>query len=497
LGQQLPLDEWLRIAMPGMTEWKDKKVVVIGAARQGIALGRFLTLHGARVVINDKKPAGQLEEARQALNDLDPQAASKISWVAGAHPLELLEGTDMLCVSGGVPLEIPLIQEAKQRGIKLTNDSQIFLEECPCMTIGITGSAGKTTTTSLMGKILETHIHFRDTQPIFHNVWVGGNIGSPLLAVVDQMEKDDLAIMELSSFQLELISIPVNIACILNITPNHLDRHANMQAYIAAKRRILEYQTSRDTAVLGSDDPIAWSLLDEVRGKVVSFGGKEPPAGMQGAFMDGEWLSLRDGGETEHIVRQLEIPLRGWHNVENVLAAMAISLVVGIPVGNMRQAILSFAGVAHRLEWVNFWRGADWYNDSIATAPERVMAAIHSFESPEDIGRPIVLLAGGRDKNLPWDELAELIRTRVDHLILFGEAAEKITAVVNRGETSTRPYTIESFTGLEEAVNAAARIVETGDIVLLSPGGTSFDEFRDFEERGEAFKRWVHDLSCK
>jgi UDP-N-acetylmuramoylalanine--D-glutamate ligase len=163
----------------------------------------------------------------------------------------------------------------------------------------------------------------------------------------------------------------------------------------------------------------------------------------------------------------------------------------------MREAIVAFPGVPHRLEWVQLWRGADWYNDSIATAPERVMAAIHSFESPADIKRPIVLLAGGRDKNLPWNELAELIHARVDRLILFGEAAGKIAAVVGKNKPGARPYVIETCTGLEQAVMVAARVVEPGDIVLLSPGGTSFDEFRDFEERGEAFKRWVLNLSCK
>ena len=480
-----------------MTEWKDKRVIVIGAARQGIALGRFLALQGARVVMNDRKSDEQLEEARQAFTHLNLEAAARITWRTGGHPIELLDGADAVCVSGGVPLELPIIQEALRRGTPLTNDSQIFLEECPCKTIGITGSAGKTTTTSLVGKIAQAYVQSHDDQPIYHKVWVGGNIGSPLLAVVDQMEKADLAVMELSSFQLELMTAAVNIACILNITPNHLDRHADMAAYIAAKRRILEYQNPPDMAVLGSDDPGSWGLLNEVRGKRFSFGAKKPPAGMQGAFMDGDWLSLWDGEDIAHIVRRMEIPLRGWHNVENALAAAAISMAAEIPLKAMRLAIPSFTGVAHRLEWVNFWRGADWYNDSIATAPERVIAAIRSFDSPEDINRPVVLLAGGRDKNLPWEELAELIHARVDHLILFGEAAEKIAGVVNREESSARPYSIESYKGLEEAVNAAARIVEPGDIVLLSPGGTSFDEFRDFEQRGDAFKRWVHDLSCK
>jgi len=480
-----------------MTEWKDKRVIVIGAARQGIALGRFLALHGAHVVINDQKPAEQLETARQSLKELDEHFTSQIEWFFGSHPLSLLDGTDFVFVSGGVPLDLPLILEAKRRGIPLSNDSQEFIEECPCRTIGITGSAGKTTTTTLVGKIAETAINASsDGQTIYRKVWVGGNIGAPLLAVVDEMEANDLAVMELSSFQLELLTKSVNIACVLNITPNHLDRHVTMGAYITAKRRILDYQTEGDISILGRDDPGAWDLLQWVHGMPCTFGKALPPEAMQGAFIEGEWVCLWDGSAVTRILRRSEIPLRGWHNVENVLAACAISQAAGLPAKAMRDAIISFSGVPHRLEWVYSWKGADWYNDSIATAPERVMAAIHSFDSPADIQRTIVLLAGGRDKNLPWNELADLIHARVDHLILFGEAAEKIAAVVGNNKPNTRPFSIESCTGLEQAVRVAALVVEPGDIVLLSPGGTSFDEFRDFEERGEAFKRWVLNLSC-
>lgn len=480
-----------------MTEWKDKRVIVIGAARQGIALGGYLAYHGARVVMNDQKPPEQLESTRQSLKDLDGHIASRIEWFFGSHPLSLLDGTDFVCVSGGVPLDLPLIQEASSCGIPLSNDSQVFLEECPCCTIGITGSAGKTTTTSLVGKIAESAINASpDGQSVYRKVWVGGNIGAPLLAVVDEMKPNDLAVMELSSFQLELMTKSVNIACVLNITPNHLDRHATMEAYIAAKRHILDYQTKSDISVLGRDDPGAWGLLEWVHGKQCSFGRETPPEGMQGAFINGEWVCLWDGTAGTRLLRLSEIRLRGWHNVENTLAACAISQAAGLPGKAMRDAIISFTGVPHRLEWVHSWKGADWYNDSIATAPERVMAAIHSFDSPADIHRPIVLLAGGRDKNLPWNELADLIHARVDHLILFGEAAGKIAAAVGNNKSNTRPFSIESCTGLEQAVRVAARVVEPGDIVLLSPGGTSFDEFRDFEERGEAFKRWVLNLSC-
>jgi UDP-N-acetylmuramoylalanine--D-glutamate ligase len=480
----------------GMDDWKDKRVIVVGAARQGIALGRYLVLHGARVVLNDKKPVEQLESARKSIAELGGKLTSRIEWQVGSHPVSLLDGADLVCVSGGIPLELPLIQEAIHRGIPLSNDSQIFLEQCPCQTIGITGSAGKTTTTSLVGKIAETAFTAQiESNPAYRKVWVGGNIGSPLISVVDKMATHDLAVMELSSFQLELMTRSVNIACVLNITPNHLDRHASMADYIAAKRRLVDFQSKQDACILGQDDPVAWDLLDTVPGRRYSFGRNKPPEGMQGAFIEKEWVCVGDRSAFEPVLKQSAIPLRGWHNVENILAACAISLAAGLAVEAMREAITVFTGVPHRLEWVHSWKGADWYNDSIATAPERVIAAIHSFESPADIHRPIVLLAGGRDKNLPWNDLAELIHNRVDVLILFGEAANKIAAAMGKNQAEGRPYTIKFCDGLEEAVNAAAQVVKPGDIVLLSPGGTSFDEFRDFEERGEAFKRWVLNLS--
>ena len=476
-------------------DWKDKRVLVIGAARQGIALGRYLAFHGAHVVLNDRKPADQHQSAMASLSELEEQAALRIEWSFGSHPLSLLDGIDLVCPSGGVPLDLPLIQEAVKRGIPLSNDSQIFLESCPCQTIGITGSAGKTTTTSLVGKIAQVSIESR-MGTTYRKVWVGGNIGTPLLSALDEMQVDDLAVMELSSFQLELMTKSVNIACVLNITPNHLDRHASMVEYTAAKRRILEFQTDRDAAVIGHDDPGAWNLFEAVRGRRYSFGREKPSEGVKGAFIDGDWVCFWDGKEYIQVVQISEITLRGWHNVQNVMAACAISQAACIPVAAMREAIMTFTGVPHRLEWVLFWRGADWYNDSIATAPERVIAAIHAFDSAADKNRPIVLLTGGRDKNLPWEELAELIHERVEHLILFGEAAEKIARVVGEVQPGKRPYTMDHWPSLEQAVKVAARTVEAGDIVLLSPGGTSFDEFRDFEERGEAFKRWVFNLSC-
>ncbi len=478
-------------------DWKDKRVIVIGAARQGLALGRYLAQRGARVVMNDKKPSELMEDARRSLADGPGKSNTPINWFFGGHPISLLEGADVVCVSGGVPLDLPLVQEALHRGVPLTNDSQIFLEDCPCVTIGITGSAGKTTTTSLVGEIAKAALDSATAKPPYRKVWVGGNIGTPLLAVAGEVKRTDLVVMELSSFQLELMTRSVDIACVLNLTPNHLDRHGTMTSYIAAKRRILTHQAEDSIAVLGSDDPVAWGLREEVKGRLYSFGRHMVDNHIPGGFIDDEWVSLWDGTAATHVIRQADIPLRGWHNVENVLAACALSLAAGLPVEAMREVISAFGGVPHRLEWVVTWKGADWYNDSIATAPERVMAAIHAFETPADINRPIVLLAGGRDKNLPWEELVELIHRRVDHLIAFGEAAGKIAAATGIPKPGSKPLTVDKCENLEQAVNIAASLVEPGDIVLLSPGGTSFDQFRDFEERGEAYKRWVHNLSCK
>ncbi len=462
-----------------MSVWDGRRVVVLGAARQGQALARYLTRHGARVCLSDVRTAAELQAVRQTLADLP------IEWALGGHPLELLQGADLLCLSGGVPTTLPIVQEAVQRGIPLSNDTQIFMEVVPCRTVGITGSAGKTTTTSLVGEMARLAVKEYGT---FHRIFVGGNIGDPLLNYVDEMQPDDLAILEISSFQLEQMSRSPNVAAILNITPNHLDRHGTMEAYIAAKARILEFQSSQDVAVLGREDTNAWGLRAQVRGRVLSFGFEPLEGDASGTYYRDGMLYLYERHVDIPLLRRDQLHLRGDHNVLNVLAAFAIGNGIGLPLDTMLEAAMTFRGVPHRLELVREWRGVRWYNDSIATAPERTMAAIRSFEEP------LVLLLGGRDKNLPWEELARLVRQRVDHVILFGEAAEKIERAI-RAVAGERPYTLERYEHLFEAVQAAARVAESGDVVLLSPGGTSFDEFRDFEERGERFRQWVQQLS--
>jgi len=457
------------------TNWTGTRVLILGAARQGLALARWLSLHGAHLTLSDMRPETDLRLARESLTEYP------IDWALGGHPLELLDTTDVLCLSGGVPLTLPIVVEAVRRGIPLSNDSQIFMEVAPCRTIGITGSAGKTTTTTLVGNMAK-HAYG-------DNTYVGGNIGDPMINYVDSMRADDIAILEISSFQLDQMTISPNIAAILNITPNHLDRHGTMEAYTAAKRHILEFQNEQDAAILGRDDKGAWSLRNTVHGKLYTFSLDELEQGLNGTYLHDGLLNLRDGNAYLPLMLREKVFLRGDQNVSNVLAAFAIGHAAGFPLDAMLEAAEEFRGVPHRLELVRELRGVRWYNDSTATAPERSMAAIRAFDEP------IVLLLGGRDKDLPWEDLMRLVGERVDHVVLFGEAAEKIRNTAQALGLRESGSKIRRTQSLHDAIIQAAEIAESGDVVLLSPGGTSFDEFKDFAERGERFREWVLALS--
>jgi len=463
-----------------MTDWNGKQVVMIGAARQGLALSRYLVQKGAKVILNDRREDDLLAEARQELSDLD------ITWVTGGHPFEILDGTDLVCLSGGVPLDLPLVVEAENRGIPLSNDSQIFLESAPCPVIGITGSAGKSTTTALVGEIAQ--LHYEQRKPN-NRAWVGGNIGNPLIQYVDQMQEEDIAVMELSSFQLEIMTRSPHIAVILNLTPNHLDRHKTMAAYTSAKANILTNQRPDDIAILNRDDVQSRKIHNEIKGRLITFGLNEPYNKQDATYYKRGKIYLQASGQIAKIIKTDLINLPGTHNLYNILAAIAISAAASFSMQAIYEGIVNFTGIPHRLELVREWGGADWYNDSIATAPERTMAALNAFD------RPIVLLAGGRDKDLPWGKFAALAHQKVDHLVLFGESVDLIGSAVGEVIPDQRPYTIDRCAGLEEAVQKAAERVEPGDVVLLSPGGTSFDEFVDFEERGKRFTQWVKELT--
>jgi UDP-N-acetylmuramoylalanine--D-glutamate ligase len=447
-----------------------KRLVILGMARQGTALARFAVEVGAFVTLSDLRPAEKLAEAIQSLADLP---AERLRFVLGEHPTALLDECDLLALSGGVATDAPLVVEAQRRGIPLTNDSLEFMRRSPAPVVGITGSAGKTTTTALVGQI---------GQKSGRRTWVGGNIGRPLIADLTQMSAGDLVVSELSSFQLEIweeCSPPV--AAILNVTPNHLDRHKSMARYAAAKSNILRFQRPEDVAVLWADDPAAADLKEHVRGRLRLFSRGAPVA--DGAFVRDGQLWLSDARGEQLLCPVDEIRLIGQHNVLNVLAAAVLADSAGLPNEAIVEGIRDFTGVPHRLEMVRRLDDVQYCNDSIATAPERSLAALASFDEP------IILLAGGRDKDMVWDEWATQVARRVKHVVLFGELAPMLAGLLAGRAPVTRVDT------LAEAVYVAQGQAAAGDVILLSPGGTSFDGYSDFAERGEHFRLLVRDLA--
>ncbi|RIK58639.1 MAG: UDP-N-acetylmuramoyl-L-alanine--D-glutamate ligase [Chloroflexi bacterium] len=488
-----------------------KKVVILGLARQGTALARFFAAAQARVVVSDLAPAEKLQNERAALGDLP------VELVLGGHPASLLDDCALLCLSGGVPPQSALVRSAVERGIPLTNDSLLTLQMARLLglgpTLAITGSSGKTTTTTLTGKILAAG------RPAVH---VGGNIGTPLLDRLATIQPGAPLVLELSSFQLELFDpllawgplddLGPDVAAILNITPNHLDRHPGMAAYADAKLNLLRHMRPGGKVIVNLDDPVTarlappglggkrkklpagWGLDDllertraliDARGlEVIPFSSRTPLT--RGAWLEGEMLVCQG----EPVVARQEIRLRGDHNVGNLLAACAISQAAGAGTAAMAQVARTFTGVAHRLEIVAEHDGVTWINDSIATSPERAMAGLRSFEAGK---QTLILLAGGKDKNLPWDAFANEALARVSFLIGFGHSGSMIVDVVQERARfcQQKAPNCAVVQRLEEAVELAARVAGPNSIVLLSPGGTSFDGYKDFEQRGEHFRQLV------
>jgi UDP-N-acetylmuramoylalanine--D-glutamate ligase len=450
-----------------------KTVVVLGFARQGQALARWLPTVGASVIVSDTKDFGELADAM--LDFL----GSPITYALGGHPLELLDEADLICLSGGVPLTLPICIAALERKIPLTNDAQLFMARSVAPVIGITGSAGKTTTTTLVGQMCEA---------ADRTTWVGGNIGDVLLDNLVDILPEHVVVMELSSFQLELMNRSPQIACVLNVTPNHLDRHGTMDAYMAAKANIFLHQNANDICIFNYDDAGSNVMADQAVGRVAWFSLREMVP--DGAFMAGNRIMVVGAGSPDgqpHVVCAREdIRLRGVHNIRNVLAACAIAGAAKVPVEVMRDTIKGFTGVPHRLEMVRTVDGVTYVNDSIATAPERVIAALKSFEEP------IVLLAGGRDKKLPWAEMAALTSQKGRYLLTFGEFGPAIAEQVRAARLlGGRLEGIENFKTLDEAVKRASEVAQQGDVVLLSPGGTSYDAYEDFQARGDHFRALV------
>lgn len=455
--------------------FRNKKVLVLGAGVSGISVAHVLQVNGAQVTLSDAKSA-QLLASKNLLaqKDFDQISACGILLELGRQDEELLKAIDYVVVSPGISIFIPLIKAAQARGIIVMSEIEVAYRLCHVPILAITGTNGKTTTTTLLGEMVKT---------VHQNVVVGGNIGLALSQEVAQLGDKGIVVAEISSFQLEgIIDFRPHIAAILNITPDHLDRHQSMENYIAMKERIFANQTNDDYIVLNYDDVIVRDMNTRVPSKVFYFSRKIEL--LSGIFVKDGMITIKWDEKTFTVCPIQYIQLRGGHNVENVLAACAIAFLAGVNLRDMMQTIQSFTGVEHRIEKVAAINDVVYYNDSKATNPESSIKALEAFAGN------IILIAGGRDKNTDLTVFMKLIKEKVDHLILLGEAKERFSrAAAEHGINN-----IHSADSLADAVSLAHQLAKSPQVVLLSPACASYDMFNSYEERGKIFKKLVSDL---
>ncbi len=445
-----------------------KNVLVVGAAKSGLAAADFLLARGARVTVNDAKPESELSVAAEL-------KARGIKVIAGSHPTELFEKADLIVASPGVPLALEPFQKAKAAGVEIISEIELAARFLKGRLIGITGSNGKTTTTTLIGELLRQA--GLPTQ-------VGGNIGTPLITLVEGSRVDGFTVIELSSFQLEAVeTLRLFAAVLLNITPDHLDRYASLDDYAAAKARIFLNQTPEDLAVLNADDARVMAMSQQTKAHVVYFSRQRELA--EGIFLRGTDIISRSGSAEQVLLNRTEIGLRGDHNLENVMSALAVGLVCGVSPEAMRATISNFRGVEHRLEFVTAVHGVNFYNDSKAT---NVDAAIKSLEA---FPGNLIPILGGKDKGSDYTPLAPLVRERCEHVILIGAAANKIEAALQHTKPLHRAAT------MPEAVELGFKLARAGDTVLLAPACASFDMFDNYEHRGRVFKEAAQSLVAR
>lgn len=454
-------------------EFAGRRVTVLGfGRREGVSLVRFLAAAGAQVLVSDQRPATELRQSLAAVDGVPVQLD------LGGHDAErILAWGDLICVSPVIPRSLPLLQEAARRGIALSSEVELFFERCPAPITGITGSAGKTTTTAMVGRMLEQ---------AGQRVVIGGNIGTPLLGVLSRLTAIDAVVMELSSFQLQPMQRSPHGAVVTNLTPNHLDRHGSMREYAEAKRQIVTHQQTADWAVLNAADPQVGAFAEATPAHAAWFSIDEPTDVSDAAFVEGAQVMLRRAGRCRRVAPVTAIRLRGRHNLENALAAVLAASLAGAPDGAIANVLAAFSGVEHRLQLLGTLRGARYYDDSIASTPERLLAALRSF------GEPLVIILGGRDKHLRWDETAEALCRQCHTVVLTGEARDLIAEAVKSAAERLGMWPamlIEPC--FDDAVQAAMAAAKPGDTVLLSPGCTSFDQFVDFAARGTRFAQLV------
>jgi UDP-N-acetylmuramoylalanine--D-glutamate ligase len=450
-------------------QWlSERTTAVVGLARSGVAAARLIRRLGGRVLASD---SGARESLSAQARDLEHLGCAL--WTGG-HPDAAFAGADLVVVSPGVPLELPALEAARARGVPVIGELELGWRVMEADLVAITGTNGKTTTTALTGELVGG-----TGRPLL----VGGNIGTPLCAHALDFPADGLVVAEASSFQLETTELlRPRVAAVLNVTPDHLDRHKTFERYVEAKSRIFANQTPADCAVLNADDPVAASLAPRTHARVLWFSRLTPLD--HGVFVRDGWIVAKLNGHVEEICPLGEIPLRGQHNVENVLAAAACALWTGLSPESIRRGIGAFRGVAHRIERVLDERGVTYYNDSKGTNVASTIKALESFTEP------VVLIAGGKGKGQDFGPLGQAARGRVRQAVLIGADRAQIRAVL---ETAGVPCMAAG--SMQEAVAAARSLAGVGDVVLLSPACASFDMFDSYEHRGDVFKTVVRELA--
>jgi UDP-N-acetylmuramoylalanine--D-glutamate ligase len=446
----------------------NKRVLVVGLGKSGVACALFLKAQGAQVTASDTKSPDQLRDEIPLLLD------HGITVESGGHGERTFRGQDLIVVSPGVPIDAPPLVQARALGEAVIGEIELAAQFLPGPIVAITGSNGKTTTTTLAGEILAAG---------GFPTLVGGNIGTPAISLVERALRDTVVVLEVSSFQLETIqTFHPRVAVILNITPDHLDRHRTFEVYINAKARIFENQGPNDFTVLNGDDPATLNLAGRPKASLYWFSRrKEVP---QGAYVREGKLFFRDHRGLRQIMRVNEIPLKGTHNIENVLAAICTGALLGVTPEQIRGAVAAFQAVEHRLEYVATIRGVEYYNDSKATNVDATIKALESF--PHNIH----LILGGKDKGSDYTTLNQLLRQRVKRVYTIGAAAAKIEAHIQGAAEVVHAET------LENAIRRASASAQPGDIVLLAPACASFDQFQSYEHRGRVFKEVVHGLAA-
>lgn len=450
-------------------ELNGKRVLVVGLGKSGVASALFLKAHGARVTVSDTKSGDDLRNEIPALLD------HGITVETGGHGERTFQGQDLIVVSPGVPVDAPPLAQARSLGESVVGEIELAAQFLPGPIVAITGSNGKTTTTTLTGEIM--------TLGGFATL-VGGNIGTPAISLAERAEPETVIVLEVSSFQLETIqTFRPKVAVVLNVTPDHLDRHRTFEAYVDAKARIFENQRGDDFAVLNADDPTCVQMAARTKAQVFWFSRQKEVE--RGAWVRDGNIVFRDSRlEREKSQREIllasEIPLKGAHNLENVLAAVCAGALMGCAPEKIRQAVADFKAVEHRLEFVATIRGVDYYNDSKATNVDATIKALQSFPAN------IHLILGGKDKGSDYSVLNDLLRQRVKRVYTIGAAAAKIEGQIVSSRNGG-PELVHAET-LENALRKANAVAQPGDVVLLAPACASFDQFKNYEQRGKVFK---------